>query len=79
MYIIRSDNTITRKLYLIQSDDNETIYMGTKAPGFHKSGKGIPDIVHPLTTANMISTQSIAVIYWVVAVYEDDFFSSSLT
>ena len=53
--------------------------MGTKAPGFHKSGKSIPDIVHPLTTANMISTQSIAVIYWVVAVYEDDFFNSSLT
>ena len=48
--------------------------MGTKAPGFHKSGKGTPDIVHPLATANMISTQPIALIDQVVAVYEDDLF-----
>ena len=54
--------------------------MGTKAPGFHKSGKGTPDIVHPLATANMISTQPIAVNDWVVAVYEDVYcFRNSLT
>ena len=48
--------------------------MGTKAPGFHKGGKNIPNIVLPLTTANMISTQPIAAIDWVVAVYEVDLF-----